>query len=101
AVADFKLLAERAQLVGRERIVRRSGSGSALANPARDDLRIDTVVVGDLLGELAAKLAFHRAQRDAVLRPARPGHARLDLPQVKLERAGEYGIGRRRGAEQP
>ena len=58
----------------------------------------------DALAQLAAlpyslSIAFGErglgaVERDAVLRPLRPGDRRLDVAEVELERVGEHRVGR-------
>ena len=68
--------------------------GSAFLGQTRDRLGLRPRSWGEDGGEAAP----HVRQRDAVLRPLRPGHARLHLAQVELEQLGEL---RRRRAVDP
>src|SRR5580700_7761407 len=94
-------MAQRSEVARRDRLMRRDGGRSALAYPFAYSVRIDAVVVADLLGQLTAELALGRSQTHAVLWATRAGHARLDRAEVQLQRVGENRVGRVGRAEKP
>ena len=90
----FDLVRDMSELRFEDRPLACHRAVAAFGHPLRQRLAVDARMLLEFLGQLAAEIRFRGSQRDSILRTARPGHARDDGAEVKLERVGEFRLGR-------
>ncbi len=81
----------------------RLAAAAALAQPRRSARRVDAGVLdarASLTRFVRGTTPSRRRERHAVLRPLRPGDARLHVAEIERERVGEQRLGRVVGAEE-